>query len=165
MPGYVIHLAVGKVYLKDNKVGNIREFERGIMAPDMVQDKSKSHYGPDSGRPNLNRYIELNGEFDDFKEGYFLHLLTDHLFYNKFLQSWYPEIYDDYNKLNSAIIKKYEIAVPEEVRNVAQYEEGIPQILKEDELYRFIEAVGKINVRKMLLSKNMNFDKEFTIDF
>ena len=165
MPGYVIHLAVGKVYLRDNKVENVTEFERGIIAPDIVADKSKSHYGPDSAEPDLNRYIELNREFDDFKEGYFLHLLTDHLFYNRFLQEWSPDIYDDYNKLNRAIVQRYGIIIPKEVQDIVKYEVGRPKILDEDRLYKFIETVGKINIRELFLFPNVDFNKEFYIDF
>ena len=165
MPGYVIHLAVGKVYLRDNKVEDLKEFERGIIAPDLAQDKSKSHYGPYSSKPDLNRYIELNGKLDDFKEGYFLHLLTDHLFYNKFLPSWSNDIYDDYNKLNMTLIKRYGIIVPKEVQDIVQYEDGNPKILNENELYCFIEAVGKINIREMFLSKDVDLDEELSIDF
>ena len=165
MPGYVIHLAVGKVYLRNNKIKNLGEFERGILAPDMEQDKSKSHYGSYSNKPDLNRYIELNRELDDFKEGYFLHLLTDYIFYNKFLQGWSADIYDDYNKLNRAIVQRYGIIVPKEVKDIVQYADGTPKILSEDRLYQFIETVGKINIRKLFLSKNIDFDKEFYIDF
>ena len=45
MPGYMIHLAVGKVYAENNKIEDIKVFEKGIIDPDMIEDKSKSHYG------------------------------------------------------------------------------------------------------------------------
>lgn len=164
MPGYVIHLAVGKVYLQNNKIENFSEFQKGIIAPDMARDKSKSHYGPYSSQPNLNRYKELNRDFDEFKEGYFLHLLTDYLFYNRFLTKWDSDIYEDYNKLNSIIIKKYGIIVPKEIQSIVQYEVGKPKVLDEDKLYRFIESIGKINLREILLKKDINFEKNSWIE-
>lgn len=165
MPGYVIHLAVGKVYLQNNKINNISEFQKGIIAPDMARDKSKSHYGPYSSRPNLKGYIEMNKNFDEFKEGYFLHLVTDYLFYNRFLTKWDSDIYEDYNKLNNAIIKKYRIIVPKEIQNIVQCEIGKPKVLDENKLYRFIDSVGKIDIRKMILKEDINIKEDFFIEF
>lgn len=163
MPGYVIHLAVGKVYSQNNKINNLSEFQKGIIAPDMARDKCKSHYGPYSSQPDLKKYVELNKDLDEFKEGYFLHLITDYLFYNRFLTKWNADIYRDYNKLNSIIIKRYEIVIPEEIQCVVQYEDGIPSVLEENKLYRFINSVGKINIRRILSKKDVNFEKEFSI--
>ena len=32
MPGYVIHLAVGKIYSQNNKIEDLNSFEKGIVA-------------------------------------------------------------------------------------------------------------------------------------
>ena len=165
MAGYVIHLAVGKIYIQNNEINNLSEFEKGIIAPDMEVDKSKSHYGPYSSKPNLKKYIEMNRNFDEFKEGYFLHLITDYLFYNRFLTRWSSEIYEDYDKLNNVIIKKYGIIVPKEIQDIVNYKKGKPKVLDENRLYRFIDSVGKINIREMLLKKDINFEKDFYIEF
>ena len=85
MPGYVIHLAVGKVYSKENNINNIESFEKGIIAPDLVKDKRKSHYGPSSSNPDLNGYLRARKIKNEFDEGYFLHLVTDYLFYHKLI--------------------------------------------------------------------------------
>lgn len=34
MPGYMIHLAVGREYMKNNKIDDVKSFEKGIIAPD-----------------------------------------------------------------------------------------------------------------------------------
>lgn len=154
MPGYVIHLAVGKVYSKENNIENIERFERGIIAPDLVKDKCKSHYGPSSSSPDLNGYIRTRRIKDEFDEGYFLHLVTDYLFYNKFLNSWNKHIYDDYDKLNDRIIKKYNIVIPNKLVEVVKTKSGDLELLSEEEIYRFIDSVGKINIRKILKEKN-----------
>lgn len=160
MPGYVIHLAVGKVYEENNKINNKMEFEKGIIAPDMASDKAKSHYGLYSSQSNLNEYIRLNRKFDEYKEGYFLHLLTDYLFYNRFLTRWDSSIYNDYNKLNQILIKKYDISIPKEIQQIVKFESGNTEILKRDKLYRFIDSVGKIDIRAILLKEDINFEKE-----
>ena len=76
----MIHLAVGKVYSENNKIEELIDFEKGIIDPDMIEDKSKSHYGPNSSSPDLDKYIEMNGISNSYKEGYFLHLVTDYIF-------------------------------------------------------------------------------------
>lgn len=154
MPGYVIHLAVGKVYSKENNIDNIESFEKGIIAPDLVKDKRKSHYGPSSSNPDLNGYLRARRIRNAFDEGYFLHLVTDYLFYNKFLNSWNEHIYDDYDRLNERIIKKYNIVIPKELVEVVKTKDGELELLSEEEIYRFIDIVGKINIRKILKEKN-----------
>jgi len=124
MPGYVIHLAVGKVYAQNNKIEDLNVFERGIIEPDMVENKAISHYGPYSSQPGLNQFVEANGISSSYNEGYFLHLVTDYLFYQKFLSRWDKAIYDDYNKLNSRIMQKYGIVVPKDVQEKVNLKMG-----------------------------------------
>ena len=132
MPGYMIHLAVGKVYEQNNRIKDIKAFESGIIMPDLLPDKSKSHYGKHSSRPDLNSYIaETNGNLDSYQEGYFLHLVTDYLFYNKFLQEWNPDIYEDYDRLNSRIMQKYGISIPEEIKQIVKFKSGNLSLLNE----------------------------------
>lgn len=160
MPGYMIHLAVGSVYLQKNKIEDIESFKKGIIAPDKISDKMKSHYGPNSSNPGLNNFIELNGISSNYNEGYFLHLLTDYLFYNRFLKKWDSNIYNDYDKSNKRIKEKYKISIPKEIENIVQFKTGKLEVLDEKELYRFIECVGKINVRKIISKNNIDYEKE-----
>lgn len=163
MPGYIIHLAVGKIYSKNNKIEDIKNFEKGIVEPDMAENKSESHYGPNSSHPDLNRFIKINGISNSYNEGYFLHLVTDYLFYNKFLKSWDSVIYEDYNRLNARIVHKYRITIPKEIQKVVQFKDGELSLLNEEELYKFINSVGKLNVRKIILKKDdlqRQIDKE-----
>lgn len=161
MPGYMIHLAVGSVYSQNNKIENMKKFNKGIIEPDMISDKSKSHYGTDSSKPELKKFIKSNGISSDYKEGYFLHLLTDYLFYNRFLTKWNPKIYNDYDKLNSMIKEKYKIVIPEEIEEVVKFKTGELEVLDQEELYRFIDSVGRINVREIVSKRNVNYENEF----
>lgn len=160
MPGYMIHLAVGSVYEQNNKIEDLPSFYKGIIEPDMIGDKSKTHYGPNSSQPGLSEYIKVNGISNSYKEGYFLHLLTDYLFYNRFLTNWDSNIYDDYDKLNSKIKEKYKIIVPEEIVDVVKYKTGELTVLNEEDLIRFIDNVGKINVKEYVLEKNIIDENE-----
>ncbi|MBQ3408487.1 MAG: hypothetical protein IJH12_04710 [Clostridia bacterium] len=166
MPGYIIHLAVGKEYAKNNEIKNIEEFEKGIIAPDLIDkdDKYKSHYGPNSSNPNLNKFIEKKGISTNYNEGYFIHLLTDYLFYNKFLKEWNFAIYEDYDKLNAKLIEKYNINVPSEIQKIVKYKNGELTVLNEEELYKFIACVGKISARKIVKQYN-NVQEEVSNEF
>ena len=156
MPGYVIHLAVGKVYSQNNKIQDWDKFQKGIIAPDVKEDKAKSHYGPYSSSPGLDEFINEKGIEDSYNEGYFLHLLTDYYFYNKFLDNWKPDIYDDYDKLNKEIIKKYGIEIPCLIKDKVRFKEGELSIINKEELYKFIDLVGKINIRQIVDKKEKN---------
>ncbi len=160
MPGYMIHLAVGSVYLQKNKIEDIESFNKGIIAPDRIPDKTKSHYGPNSSNPGLNNFVELNGISSNYNEGYFLHLLTDYLFYNKFLKRWDSNIYNDYDKSNEKIKEKYKIIIPKEIEDIVHFRTGRLEVLNEEELYRFIECVGKINVREIVTKNNIDYENE-----
>ena len=152
MPGYVIHLAIGKVYSNKNKISNLERFERGIIAPDLEKDKAKSHYGSYSSIPDLDRYLKERGTTNEFDEAYFLH----YLFYNRFLKEWNEHIYDDYDKLNDRIIKKYHIVLPKELLGVVKFKEGELELLDEERIYSFIDAVGKIDINDIAFQNRIS---------
>ena len=73
MPGFTIHLAVGKRYIEKHKkqIKNENDFMKGTIAPDLDKDfsqieknKSKSHYGK-WGQGNLITNID---EFLAYKQ-------------------------------------------------------------------------------------------------
>ena len=159
MPGYVIHLAVGKIYEQNNKINNLNDFERGIIEPDISKNKVKSHFGPYSSQPGLNKFLKINGISNSYDEGYFLHLVTDYLFYNRFLDKWDTIIYDDYDRLNSRLIKKYKIVIPEDIQNKVKFKNGQTIVLNEEQVYKFINSVGKIDIRQLILQKGNYCEK------
>lgn len=160
MAGYMIHLAIGSVYAQNNEIEDLQSFYKGIIEPDMIDNKAKSHYGLVTSQPGLNKFIKLNGISTSYKEGYFLHLLTDYLFYNRFLENWNPDIYNDYDKLNTRIKEKYKILIPKEIESVVQFRTGKLNVLNERKLYSFIDCVGKINVREIIPKKDIDYENE-----
>ena len=89
MPSYAIHLAVAEEYLKKSNCSkeNHEKFIKGVIYPDMVKDKSLSHYGSNSSVSDLSKFLSRNRVNDSFKRGCFLHLMTDYLFYNKYIDT------------------------------------------------------------------------------
>lgn len=152
MPGYVIHLAIGKKYLERNKINDEASFLRGCIEPDLL-DKNNSHYGDSSDKPDFQKFLEKNSLNSEYNQGYLLHLISDYLFYNKYLKNFIDkfseEIYHDYNKLNEFLMIKYHVQIPKEVESIVKFENGKPKILNSESICDFIEAIASIDFTKI----------------
>lgn len=134
MPGFNIHLAIGKRYIEKQKnkkdvIKNENSFYNGLVAPDLVNDKKISHYTTETNKNNLEKYLLEKVRLDlylkdnkvetDFEKGVFLHLLTDYLFFNEFFekefiknidyQDFVRDLYYSYEMTNEYLNKKYNI--------------------------------------------------------
>ncbi len=148
MPGYVIHLSVAEEYLKkhQNTKENYNEFIEGVIFPDGVKDKSETHYGAKSSVSNLYEFLKENDIDNSFKKGYFLHLLTDYLFYNKYVDSMSNDMYNDYDILNAKLIEKYNVVLPEKIKNRVFFKEGNLVILSFELMEEMIEDISNMNL-------------------
>jgi len=118
MPGYVVHIAIAQEYLKKHQKEFSQDFILGSIEPDFTTDKSKSHYGKSPAYTNLSTFLKSNKINSDFQQGYFLHLVTDYLFYNYYVENFRkPQIYDDYDFTNEDLIQKYNVNLPEKVKD------------------------------------------------
>ena len=159
MAGYVIHLAVAEEYIKNypKDIDDYKEFIEGVIYPDSVKDKSLTHYGTKSSKPNLKLLFEDKDINNSFNKGYFLHLLTDYLFYNRFLDYFSKDIYNDYDILNKVLIERFEVKIPDSVKNSVFYLEGETKILNLEETIEFIINTAKHNindVKEAVLNNN-----------
>ncbi len=136
MPGFVIHLATANEYIRKhpNEIKNKTDFTKGIIAPDLTTKEGKkiTHYGSSSAEVGLRNYLVKNAIKSDYDKGYFLHLITDYLFYNKLLECTSKEIYNDYDILNNFLIQKYEVKIPKEIENNVFYKSGDTKILSKE---------------------------------
>lgn len=155
MPGFVLHIAIGKEYLKKhNDIENVEEFMKGNIAPDLTDDKTKTHYGKSPTFTNLKEFLEHNKLDNSFNKGQFLHLVADYLFYNYYLKE-FPRreskaiLYDDYDKTNKGLMEKYNIQILDEIKQYMSYKEGIPQILTLDLASKVIEEVSDLNIEEV----------------
>ncbi len=157
MPGYVIHLAIAKEYLRKNKKEPNKNFLEGTIAPDLTTDKSKTHYGKSPAYTNLGKYLEKNNIENDYDKGFFLHLIADYLFYNRYLKKLEkPQIYKDYDYTNKSIIEKYDIEVLDSIKNKVFFEEGIPVNITLDLLYKMIDEVSSLNLEEIIAEVKNN---------
>ena len=57
MAGFHIHLAIAKRYAEKNNIRETAELYRGTVAPDLVDNKSISHYSGQQDNTKLIEYL------------------------------------------------------------------------------------------------------------
>ena len=76
-----------------------------------------------------------------------MHLITDVKFYNELIKGrWTKEIYNDYDRINKKLVEKYNIEIPKEVQGYVSFKRGKLHVFTENEIYEFIEEMGKIHL-------------------
>lgn len=149
MPGYVIHLSVAEEYLKKHKdvKEDYNQFIEGVIFPDSVKDKSLTHYGEKSSKSNLVEFLKENKLDNSFRRGYFLHLLTDYLFYNKYIDTMSNDMYNDYDLLNNMLIKKYNVVLPEKIKKFVFFKSNEDlKILSPSLVEKLISEISDFNL-------------------
>ena len=148
MPGYVIHLAVAEEYLKKHKhkKEEYNEFINGVIFPDSTKNKQETHYGEKSSLSNLYEFLKSNKLDTSFNRGYFLHLLTDYLFYNKYIDRMSNDMYNDYDILNKILIVKYDVKLPESVKASVFFKDGDLVILSLEIVERMIDDISDMDL-------------------
>lgn len=160
MAGYVIHIAVAQEYLKNHKENNEKEFIYGAIYPDLVKPKSESHYGKSPAYTNLHKFLLKNEIDTSLKRGIFLHLVTDYLFYNHYLETFSREfIYNDYDILNKKLIEKYNVILLDEIKDVVSYKEGETKILSYELACKVIDEISKLNLDEVKEEVEKNQEK------
>ena len=138
MASSIIHLAIAKKVLENITVDNEKDYYLGSIAPDISKqighDKEEAHFQKNSKKeiPNLNLFIKRYPffKYNSFDLGYFIHLYTDKLWHEEFLQKIRTKkaiqlldgttfegtneeiknmIYSDYTNLNTKIIDEYNL--------------------------------------------------------
>lgn len=138
MASAVIHLAVAKVLEPYLKINNRKDYYLGSIAPDIAKQigrtKKESHflYNEKEDVPNIKMFTNKYPNFykNDFDLGYYIHLFTDKLWFDKFISNLTqsnsiklidgtiikttPEeltdlIYSDYTNLNVKVIEEYDM--------------------------------------------------------
>lgn len=179
MPGFNIHLSVAKRYAeKHNEIKNLDDFYKGVLAPDLVEDKKVSHYTvlQDKNnlvkhlenKVNLENYLKSNCVKSDYEKGVFLHLITDYLFFTKFFEKEYlknvsynkflNDLYYSYDETNEYLVKKYGIdynSISSKVTDNVNKNKvsikvstGNKNILDISNLDKFIEEVSDVSLKE-----------------
>lgn len=160
MPSFTIHIAIAKQYIKKHQedIKSEEDFIKGVIAPDIVEDKHQSHYGnweDYKEKTNIDKFLKnpIVDMKQDYWKGYFTHLLTDHYFYTQYFKRENEEIaknkdkfYDDYNYLNKILIEKYKIETISIIKKYMDIFEGTPKYLKYDKIISFIEEISNMDI-------------------
>ena len=150
MPGYVMHIAIAQEYMRKKQMKYSEEFIKGTIAPDMIKPKSQSHYGKSPAYTNLHSFLLKNKIDSDYIKGYFLHLIADYLFYNKYLDKIEkPQMYYDYACNNKVLIEKYNIKLLDSVKDKVLIKEGIPKIVTFELACRVIDEVSELDLTQV----------------
>lgn len=160
MPSYIVHLAIAQEYLKKHNKKYSQDFILGSLEPDFTTVKSETHYGKSPAYTNLKEYLKNNKINTDFDQGYFLHLVADYLFYNHYLNELRkPQIYDDYDILTKPLIEKYNVILPEKLKNKITFKDGTPQILTYTLACKVIDEVSSLTLEEIEKEVMANLDK------
>lgn len=148
MPGYVIHIAIANEYIRKHKNNeNIKEFIDGVIAPDLTNEKSKTHYGKSPAYTGLKAFLEDNKIENSFNRGCFLHLITDYLFYNYYLDYYNKqEMYHDYDVLNKTLIEKYNVILPNNIKDKVFFIQDETKILSLELAIKIIDQISSMDI-------------------
>lgn len=148
MAGYVIHIIIAEEYIRKHGIENKEEFIEGTIYPDSVKIKGTTHYSPYySSDANLYDFL-LDRKLDNsYNLGYFLHLVVDVLFYNKYfilprIDGISEIVHHEYDILNKKLQEKYNPYLPEEIRHYTKYADGKLEFLNENKIYECIEEAS-----------------------
>ena len=168
-----IHLAIAKKYLEKHTTLNYRDVIAGTLYPDAADNNDESHYtnlnrGNDNvshvrGKVNLYSFLKDHEYLNDFELGWFLHLITDYLFFEECFDTEYllensyeqfcKDLYFAYNHLNLYLSEKYNITEDDYIDYLSEYHSGVPYeecILSRDLIDTFINRVSSIDLEKYI---------------
>ncbi len=194
MANLTVHIAVAQEWAKRHKVQDLDDFIWGAVAPDVLSwEKNNSyvtHYGDkvDESTPlkdnlgnktHLEKYLACNTIITDYDKGYFLHLVTDLLYYNDFinfdvLQNYYDThdrkikgcFYHDYDCTLEFVTKTFKVNYKNKHSEVSALEEkygkcaikDAPWLYSEQQLADFIVRVAEIDLdslaQKIMANEN-----------
>lgn len=164
MPGYVIHIAIANEYIKKHKqIENVNDFISGVIAPDLTDVKSKTHYGKSPAYTGLKEFLKNNKIDDSFSRGCFLHLITDYLFYNYYLEYYdKKDMYHDYDVLNETLIEKYNVVLPDNIKDKVFFIQDETRILSLEFAIEIIDEISSMDIEKIaneVMNSNEKWNK------
>ena len=185
MASAVIHLAVAKVLEPYFDIKKRKDYYLGAIAPDIAKHigrtKQESHFLYDEKQnvPNIKMFTNKYPDFykNDFDLGYYVHLFTDKLWFDKFLNTLVQSnsirlidgtiinvpleellqlIYSDYTNLNIKIIEEYKMELSLFYEEFEKPETTINEVPIE-QLNLLIDKMGVI-IENSTNEKNYIFD-------
>lgn len=168
MASFSIHLAAGKIYATKNSINDLDLFYKGIVDPDLAEDKFVSHYTGVKDKENLVLYLENKTQLyqflkehkidNDYNKGIFVHLITDYLFFNDFFDKEYirnidyssflKDLYFSYDETNDYLITKYNI-------DLSMFKDKIDGNIKKDKSKKIMD-LNNVKLNNILDYKELD---------
>ena len=175
MASLMIHQIVGEEYCKRHKVQSEYMFLNGNLVPDLVKDKKPTHFSARcrnrtytesiQNKVNLQAFCEAMDIESSFNKGFFLHLITDQVFFYKYLlnnpryraiehenQLDIQEIlYRDYYRNNKYLMEKYPNAILSMVPSFAKVtrdDVDAMEILSNEDIDEIIEMCASVDLEQ-----------------
>ncbi len=192
MASLILHEIIGELYCEKNGISDRENFLSGNIAPDILPtDKNANHYTSDhnysiyldaiKGRVNLTRFCKEDNIDTIYRKGYFLHLVTDYIFYERLIISnirfadfivspYFPsaqKMYKDYERVAYYVCSNYPNIDISKLPSFATPILEEPMLLfTNDEISKFIEICSSINIEELFkqISDN-NYQTLNKIDF
>lgn len=188
MASALIHLAVAKKVAEKINIENDRHYLLGSISPDIAKfvgsQRKVSHFIPensDSDTPNIEIFLSKYKNYlnNDYELGYYVHLLTDVLWFSEFLPNFvkgdclvsrtgellhFPEdellaiLYDDYTNLNPEVLSYYNLDLSlfyETFSFPENHIEEVPAKYFQD----VIDVLGGICTKECASNYVLNFEK------
>lgn len=169
MASPTIHLAIAKKYLDKHPSLDSKEFIKGVLFPDASENSIKLHYPKTFimdkfaigvyNKVDLYAFLDAYPRLDDFELGWFLHLVTDYLFFHECFTTDYlkctthevfcDELYHAYDCLESYLRDKYHVTKADFKDYPNEYYEGIQYekcLLSKELVDKFIKRVSDIDL-------------------
>lgn len=146
----------------DIEIVNIEKHIKGAAS-----DKNSRHFGENyeitnameyiKKKVNIRKFLDNNHLNTSFSRAYFLHLICDKLFFKEYVN--YKNIecmskediitkgYADYNRITPIIVKKYDLEVPELIKEIISgHSDGELELINKDGVYKFIEEMASLDI-------------------
>lgn len=148
----------------DIDMPDIEKYIKGVES-----DKNSHHFGENYNTTDAIEYMRRKVNFDkffiyndlstSFLRAYFLHLISDYKFFGEYVTHKDVEGlstseirekgYADYNRITPKLVKKYNLVIPESIREIVSgHSDGELEIINEEKVYKFIEDISNININE-----------------
>ena len=146
----------------DINMPNINGYINGV-----TDDKNSHHFGLNFKTEDIIEYMKKKVDFNlffqsndidtSFLRAYFLHLLCDYRFFGEYVTderlvglSFMDAVkigFNDYDLITPILISKYNLEVPEQIKDIVSKKgEGNLNLLNEELVYRFIDEMADVNL-------------------
>ena len=192
MASLILHEIIGELYCEKNNIPDKEDFLSGNIAPDILPtDKEANHYTSKKsfttyldaikGRVNLSNFCRVDNINTSYKKGYFLHLVTDYIFYERliinnekfadFINSPYPhssqKMYKDYERVAYFVCNNYpNIDISKLPSFATPILEEPMTLFTNEEISNLIEICSNIDIDKLYKEiSNNNYQTLDKINF